>query len=718
VSDAASIGLFEKRLAELESQVRPLRDIRLEGGRQLVYSENNVIIPETTPSVAAPAAVAATASVPSDVQAQLDGKAALAHTHGIADVAELQAALDAKMRLHAIDVKQHGAVGDGITDDSAVIATIRATLTNPVGGITGLRMLRVIGGFASPDPDPATAWAARPSVTAVGGLGTGFSAKGNIGPNGYLTGFEILNRGSNYEVVSVGIDRTNGSPTITKSGGGAFDSRLVAGVAVAHESLSATATIVARSGDGTTLTLSQNNTFTNSDTFVFGMPWIEVAGVAYATDIVPLVGTPKAVYFPPGTYRLPNGLGPWCGKSNLTIYAEGVTFEIEGAGAQGIWVRHSTNVVFFGGKFHFKGSKYYTPATRERYPGASGVSIACCRSVEFVGTEVWNYFDFGFSIAGGSDAGTMWSSDISLRNVQAGNGCGDGIHFTHGSRRSRVTNATIIHPQDDALAVVNDGGGAMRPYEVIFSTCRILGGIYRGCVAIGCDKVSFQNIHGKDTHGPFCWAADDGGFGAPTDVEFCAISGFDLGNNAVSVHDTNSGVGIYANGVTRLIVRALTFTQHSSVIPLARPTYNVLENTITGLDSDEQQIVAISGSGTLGAAMNADLVCSGASGFAEVTLPPGRWFLSGSVTSRSATGSACRLYARFWDGAAEFGASSGYETSDLGLRFAMPVTGFTTVLPGTTKTVCFKIKVSGGGETIDAGTAFGPNSAIHAIRVN
>ena len=614
-----------------------------------------------------------------------------------------------------LNVKDYGAVGDGTTDDTTAITNAIAALAAD-GPIVGLKLLQTVSGFTIPDPDPATAWAQRPAVAAVGGLGSGFAAVGNITPGGLFFSFEITNPGSDYAVLPILVNKTNGTNTITKSGGGAFDSRLVAGVSVRHEDLDNGVTITARSLDGATLTISQNNTFTNTDTFVFGLPWFTVGGTPYYDLIFPVIGSHKVILFPSGSYNV-SSLGVIAGLCNVTIDARGATFRVSSL-SLGAWIRFCTSVEWLGGIFINTASKYLDPATRTRYGGQMGLNISCCNFVNFRDVQTWDSLEFSFGVSGGASSTGVWSSEVNFYNVVAGNGLADGIHYTSGSRYSRVSGARIIQPQDDALAVVNDSNSATkRPNNIVFEDCTVDGGIYRGCVAIGADDITFKNIRGFGTHGPFCWAMNEYSHGSPSRVSFLNISGEQLGNTAFSASDGNSGIGIKAESITGLTLRDLTFTQHSSIAALNNPIFNVNEATITTYDADLQFVESTGTTTTFTGSLDADLDCTAGNGFAAVALPAGRWLVQGTIPVRSSTGSAGSYYPVFFDGSTEYGKGATQAIpGDGSTRHQVSCQAVITTNSGI-NAVFFRIKNGGGGFTLDAGSTFGPDSYIIATRI-
>ena len=409
-------------------------------------------------------------------------------------------------------------------------------------------------------------------------------------------------------------------------------------------------------------------------------------------------------------------MGVWAGKSNLTILADGAVFDCTNLPALGAWFRFCTATRMIGGRFNFRSSRYYNPNSRARYPGGEGITISCCQFFDVFRTQLWDFFDFGFSIGGSGLASGPWASECNLYDVTSGNGCGDGVHYTGGTRKSRTCRALVIGCQDDALAVVNDGATAQRPYDITISDCRVEGGIYRGCVAVGCDNVVFKNISGIDTHGPFCWAADDAGDGAPTNVSFLNINGLNLGNTGISSSDSNSGQGVFSNGVNGLTIRNLTFTQHSSVAGLGNLIYNVVEGGTSNYNSDLQYMMSQGTSATFTGSANADLSCTVGNGFAGMALPPGRWRLSGTIAVRSSTGATGDCWVVFSDGTNEYGGGATIQAVDGGTRHQVSCDAVIDTAAGLAS-VFLKVKNGGGGFVIDAGSIVGPNSFIVANRL-
>ena len=138
--------------------------------------------------------------------------------------------------------------------------------------------------------------------------------------------------------------------------------------------------------------------------------------------------------------------------------------------------------------------------------------------------------------------------------------------------------------------------------------------------------------------------------------------------------------------------------------------------TITIAATAPSTLSSISAANTYGGTLNTDLVLGTGNGFAGVTLTVGKWLVTGSVTIRSSTGTTIRLIPVFWDGTTEYSCSTGIESADLSVRFSVPASAIMTVASGT-RAIVYKIKTSGAGETIDAGTAFGSSSIITAVRL-
>lgn len=604
----------------------------------------------------------------------------------------------------------------GATDSSAAIAAAIAACA-PDGTVSEILLNNYVGGFGP----PSNSWTGRPSITLGGALNgaSGFQAYGNVNTDGYMSSIEVANNGTGYNVTAYVCNRTNGSPIITLSSG-TFDARIVAGVAVRFEQVSTACRVLTRDSP-TQLTLTENMTFTNADQFVFGFPYVLVNGVASYDNLIPILGSPTQLYFPPGAYKSQFGLGNFGGLSNLTINAVGAEFRITNiTGAIGATIRNSTGITWNGGAFHFLGARYQVPynpgvGRSTRYPGQSGFVVGSSQMVTVNNVQVWDSFQFGIVTGGDSNANRFKAQRVYFNNPLVVNPLGDGIHVTSGSDTIRVSGANVIGPGDDALAVVNDGGGVYRPANVVMENSNVEGGVYRGLVSAGGDFVTFRNVYGKGTHGPFVWVAADGGSGTSTNVSVSNVYAEDLGNTALSPADTNSGIGISANTTTNLVLRDITFLQHSSVAG-NNVLFNVNAGAITGLDWDQQQIEIFGTAVTFTGSANTDLDCQTSNGFAGVTLGSGRWWVEGSITARFSAGPGNTMWPVLFDGTTESGAGSGFQTNDQSFRNPMFCSGFINITSGT-KNIRFKIKQSGGGTVIDAGTVAGYNSVMRAHRL-
>lgn len=186
-----------------------------------------------------------------------------------------------------------------------------------------------------------------------------------------------------------------------------------------------------------------------------------------------------------------------------------------------------------------------------------------------------------------------------------------------------------------------------------------------------------------------------------------AISVKDLGISASKLESGTAGQLFIGNGsgFTKATLTAgsdITITNAASSITIAATAPSTLSS--------------ISAANTYAGTLNTDLVLGTGNGFAGVTLTVGKWLVTGSVSIRSSTGTTVRLNPVFWDGTTEYSCSTGLETADLTIRFPVPTSAIITVSSGT-KAIVYKIKTAGGGETIDAGTIFGPSSIINAYRL-
>lgn len=619
------------------------------------------------------------------------------------------AARDAEV-INALD---YGADNTGATDNSAAFTAVyNAALAND-GTVPELLLNRYIGGFTTP---PSNSWTGRPALTLTGGLGSGFSAFGNINPQGFLCSIEIANRGTGYNILTYTCNRVNGSPTITLSSG-TFDARIVAGTSVRFESLQMTCTVLTRNSN-ISLTLTENMTFTNADQFVFGFPIVNIAGTPAPDDIAPVVGSPRIVKFPAGAYKLTGGFPSMGGLSNVTFEATGASFQFTSVTGAGFGIRNSTAVTWNGGDFYYQGSRFSVPTTRSRYPGQEGFAIGSSQWMTVRNVTTWSAFEFGFVISGEGTVGSYWCSRIRLEGCRANSPLGDGIHVTTGTRFARILNCDVSQPGDDAFAIVNDYDVAAKaPIDIEYNTCRVDGGLYRGCVTLGSLYTRFINITGRDTHGPFLWALADGIYDAPQYVTFENVVAENIGNTNVTASDSNSGIGIRADTVTGLRIRNCSFKQDGSVLGL-NSAWMVVDSTITDGDWPGRKIQAISSTGTLAGVLNTDLVCPSGSGFASITLTgPHRYLVTGTVSARSSTAASGQFWPVFWDGSTEYGSGSSFQFSSNGERTQLKADAVIEVQSGS-KSIIFKVKQGGGGVTLDAGSTTGPNSVITATQID
>lgn len=186
-----------------------------------------------------------------------------------------------------------------------------------------------------------------------------------------------------------------------------------------------------------------------------------------------------------------------------------------------------------------------------------------------------------------------------------------------------------------------------------------------------------------------------------------AVSVKDGGITAAKLESGSNGQLFIGNGTgfTKAALTAgagVTITNASASISIAVTSPSTLSS--------------ISAANTYAGTLNTDLVLGTGNGFAGVTLTVGKWLVTGSVTVRSSTGTTIRLIPVFWDGTTEYSCSTGIESADLSVRFSVPASAIMTVSSGT-RSIVYKIKTSGAGETIDAGTAFGSSSIINAVRL-
>jgi len=98
------------------------------------------------------------------------------------------------------------------------------------------------------------------------------------------------------------------------------------------------------------------------------------------------------------------------------------------------------------------------------------------------------------------------------------------------------------------------------------------------------------------------------------------------------------------------------------------------------------------GSTTLSGAFDTDLDCTAANSFASLVLYPGRWLVTGSISARgsslNSSGNAI-IGAVLWDGSTEYGSGATYQSTDLSLIASIPCSAIVDIQ--ATQTIRFKL---------------------------
>jgi len=276
-----------------------------------------------------------------------------------------------------------------------------------------------------------------------------------------------------------------------------------------------------------------------------------------------------------------------------------------------------------------------------------------------------------------------------------------GALFVDGQATDSITtyvNGTAISVKDGGITAAKIGSGAV-------TAAKLATGV-NGALFIG-NGTGFTNTTLTADTG---FSITNGSGSIALGVSTSGITAAKIASGAVTeakLETATNGQLFIGNGTgfTKATLTAgsdITITNASAGITIAATAPSTLSS--------------ISAANTYGGTLNTDLVLGTGNGFAGVTLTVGKWLVTGSVTIRSSTGTTIRLIPVFWDGTTEYSCSTGVESGDLSVRFSVPTSAIMTVSSGT-RAIVYKIKTSGAGETIDAGTAFGSSSIITAVRL-
>lgn len=387
-----------------------------------------------------------------------------------------------------INVKNpaYGAVGDGSTDDAAAIA-LAILACRPNGGID--RCITTAFG---------TGYTSVPTIAFSGGTGSGAAATAliaDVGANGKLGSIAMTARGSGYKTYAKTCAITSGNPTV----GCTDTSNLANGLAVNHYSIPAGTTIVSFVAN-TSVTLSANPTASNAfaDT-VFGIPIITFSGgggSGAAADAV--IGNGDVLFFPPGDYRMTNGMN-LTGLHNFTVIAPRATLFIDNVNSTGVLVdEFSRSMKIFGLTIVHLAAVFGNSGTRDF---GCGMRIAG-DMIEVIDCEAFNSPEFGILFGRDRTTGSAMY-DCRLINFKANQTCGDGIHVTNGCGGLQIANPMCVGTGDDAIGIVADYGAGNQPTNITINGYDLRKGGFRGIALLGCINVQVGsgNISNMEGYG-------------------------------------------------------------------------------------------------------------------------------------------------------------------------------------------------------------------------
>lgn len=402
-----------------------------------------------------------------------------------------------------ISVKDYGAVGDGITDDTAAInAAIKACQGGRVSG-----WIATAFGSGYTWATALNFYRGNTSATGAGVVATDGSGKVN--------GAIITNVGNEVLVRHIPVSTTAGDHVITLQSG-QTTAGLYVGMPIDEPGLTADTylhTII----DSTHILLNQPCPFSSAYVFLtLGIPRAVIVGDGTgAVGEVILSG--KKLLFPPGVYSTTDGLGLF-GLHNTQIEGYGATIKVNSTNSSGLYIDYSCRYVTVSGLRFIHPGEVWMP----RQPGCGVRNSGWFTTLKDCHFEQCP--EFGI-LYGGPWNVTKYSYGGAIINCRVTNTKGDGIHVSTGFRDVLIQGNYVDSPGDDAIAVVDDNNGTnCPPLNISINGNQVRKGGFRGVIIIGGKKVVVAD---NNIDGVMGWGiqASDEGHGYPYYCEQISITG-------------------------------------------------------------------------------------------------------------------------------------------------------------------------------------------------